>query len=296
MDAAKLPALFKGATHRLAGSGEPVKAVHWVKDGDHELVVRYPVERRHFKGLLVVSEKEKYALRFGDWVIEDAQGRIWVEGGQAREVVEMVEDAPAGSGVYRKVTRKLPSQFEEKYRPIGGESAAAVATVLVAVLGLLFGEPQDLPILFGVTHLMYYSALLGQWNGLANAVFDLDTDTIKVAAATNTYVPNQDTHDFFDDMTNEVTGTNYTAGGATLASVTLVRATTTVTFDAADVVWTQSASGFSTARKFPIYRSTGVAATSRLFSVVTADADVGNVTGDLTIAWNAAGIATWSTT
>jgi hypothetical protein len=33
-----------------------------------------------------------------------------------------------------------------------------------------------------------------------------------------------------------------------------------------------------------------------LFSVVTADADVGNVTGDLTIAWNASGIATWSTT
>ena len=148
----------------------------------------------------------------------------------------------------------------------------------------------------GVTHLMYYSSLLGQWNGLANAIFDLDTDTIKVSAHTNTYSPNQDTHDFFDDVTNEVTGTNYTAGGATLASVTLSRATTTVTFDAADVVWTQSASGFSTARKFVSRRITGSAATERLFSVVTADADVGNVTGDLTIAWNASGIATWSTT
>ena len=148
----------------------------------------------------------------------------------------------------------------------------------------------------GVTHLMYYSALLGQWNGLANSVFDLDTDTIKVAAATNTYSVNQDTHDFFDDITNEVTGTNYTAGGATLASVTVARATNTVTFDAADVVWTQSGAGFSTARKFPIYKSTGVAATSRLYSVVTADGDVGNVTGDLTRAWNASGIATWTTT
>lgn len=29
---------------------------------------------------------------------------------------------------------------------------------------------------------------------------------------------------------------------------------------------------------------------------VTADSDVGNVTGDLTLAWNASGIATWSTT
>jgi hypothetical protein len=156
---------------------------------------------------------------------------------------------------------------------------------------LIFG-----PLQFNVTHLMYYSALLGQWNGLANSVFDLDTDTMKLSAHTNTYAPNQDTHDFFDDVTNEVTGTNYTAGGATLASPTVSRSTNTVTFDAVDVVWLQSGAGFSNGRKFVLYRSTGSAATSRLYSVVTADADVGNVTGDLTIAWNASGIATWSTT
>lgn len=148
----------------------------------------------------------------------------------------------------------------------------------------------------GVTHLMYYSVLLGQWNGLSNGVLDLDTDTIKLAGATNSYTVNQDTHDFFDDVTNEVTGTGYTAGGATLGSVTLARSTTTVTFDAADVVWSQNAAGFSNGRKFPIYKSTGTASTSRLFSVITADADVGNVTGDLTIQFSASGIATWSTT
>jgi len=270
MDAEKLPALFEGATHRLAGSGEPVKAVRWVKDGDHDMVVRYPIERREFKGLLEVGPKEKYGLRFGEWIIEDAKGRLWVESSQ---------ELPGGKYV--------------------AEEPGVVAAVIAIAIGLaaaLFAEPQDLPLFFGVTHLMYYSALLGQWNGLANAVFDLDTDTIKVSAHTNTYAPNQDTHDFFDDATNEVTGTNYTAGGATLASVTLTRSTTTVTFDAADVVWTQSGAGFSTARKFVVYRSTGSGPTSRLFSVVTADADVGNVTGDLTIAWNASGIATWSTT
>jgi len=149
---------------------------------------------------------------------------------------------------------------------------------------------------FGVTHLMYYSSLLGQWNGLANSVFDLDTDTMKLAGATNTYSPNQDTHDFFDDMTNEVTGTGYTAGGATLASVTVSRSTNTVTFDAADVVWTQNGAGFSNGRKFVLYKSTGTAGTSRLYSVITADGDVGNVSGDLTIQFNASGIATWSTT
>jgi hypothetical protein len=146
------------------------------------------------------------------------------------------------------------------------------------------------------THLMYYSALLGQWDGTANAVFDLNTDTMKAAIATNTYSVNQDTHDFFDDVTNEVSGTNYTAGGSTLASLSISRSTTTVTWDAADVSITQSGAGFSTGRKVIVYRSTGTAATSRLFSVFTADADFGNVAGDLTIQWNASGIATWSTT
>jgi hypothetical protein len=168
------------------------------------------------------------------------------------------------------------------------------------LLALLVAVYWERFLAFGVTHLMYYSALLGQWNGLANAVFDLDTDEMWVSAHTNTYTPNQDTHDFYNDVTNEVTGNNYVAGGALLTSVTVSRSTNTVTFDAADVVWSQDAGGFSTARKFVIYRkgpgSPIESSVSRLFSVVTADADVGNVTGDLTLAWNASGIATWSTT
>lgn len=47
------------------------------------------------------------------------------------------------------------------------------------------------------------------------------SDTIKVALLTSSYTPNYDTHDFFDDITNEVTGTGYTAGGATLGSKTV---------------------------------------------------------------------------
>jgi hypothetical protein len=56
---------------------------------------------------------------------------------------------------------------------------------------------------------------------LFNKEIDWDTDTIKVALTTSTYTPNLDTHDYFDDITNEITGTGYTAGGATLASKTI---------------------------------------------------------------------------
>ena len=173
-----------------------------------------------------------------------------------------------------------------------------ILLILVGLVLAIFPELQGDTTLYiiGVTHLMYYSSIKGQWDGTTNAVFDLDDANQKLSAHTNTYTPNQDTHDFFDDVTNEVTGTNYIAGGVTIGSPTLTRSTGTVTYDAADVVWTTSGTGFSNARKFVLYKSTGTASTSRLFSVITADNDVGNVTGDLTIQWNASGIATWSTT
>lgn len=56
---------------------------------------------------------------------------------------------------------------------------------------------------------------------LQDGSIDLDTDTLKVALTTSSYSPNLDTHDFFDDVTNEVSGTGYTSGGATLGSKTL---------------------------------------------------------------------------
>lgn len=271
----ELPPLFEGATHRRNGV-EPVKAVRWKRDGDHPKVDRYPIEKRDFKGILVVDEKTRFALRFGEWILEDAKGRLWVESFQ-----------------------ELPAEYEPLEPPAPTPATLAILALLVVsclVAGLWREEPSY-PIVFAVTHLMYYSALLGQWNGLANAVFDLDTDDVRVAATTNTYTPNQDTHDFFDDVTNEVSGSNYPNGtNNTLQSPTLTRSTGTVTFDAADVVWLQHATGFSNARKFVLRKHNATAGNARLFSVVTADADVGNVTGDLTLAWHTSGIATWTTT
>lgn len=128
---------------------------------------------------------------------------------------------------------------------------------------------------------------------LANKEIDWDTDTIKVALTTSTYTPNQDTHDYFNDITNEVTGTGYTAGGATLASktVTYTSGTNTQAFDAADVTWSAST---ITARYAIIYDSTGTSSTSALIGYVDFGADVVSSGGDFTIQWNAAGIFTIS--
>ena len=51
-----------------------------------------------------------------------------------------------------------------------------------------------------------------------NAPIDLLSDTIKCMLCTSTYTPNLDTHKYKSDVTNEITGTGYTAGGATLGS------------------------------------------------------------------------------
>ncbi len=89
---------------------------------------------------------------------------------------------------------------------------------------------------------------------------DFDTDTIKVLLTTDAYVPNKDTHDFRDDVTNEITGTGYTAGGITV-SVTVTRddANDRVDITFASVNWPTAT---FTARKAVYYKSRGGASSA----------------------------------
>jgi hypothetical protein len=66
---------------------------------------------------------------------------------------------------------------------------------------------------------------------------DLVSDTIKVQLVTNSETPDFNAHDFEADITAEITGTNYTAGGATLGSKTLAASSGLLTWDAADPSW-----------------------------------------------------------
>jgi hypothetical protein len=121
----------------------------------------------------------------------------------------------------------------------------------------------------------YGTPIKNIFNG-ANPV-DWDSDTIKVALCTASYTPDQDAHDFFNDVTNELAGENgYTAGGATLTG-------TEVSYDAAtnqtrlkatnNPSW--KAEGASlTARYAIIYKSTGTGSTSPLLGYVDLGASV----------------------
>lgn len=140
-------------------------------------------------------------------------------------------------------------------------------------------------------------AVSAKWYGNAfgkafNKEIDADTDTLKVMLCTSTYAPNQDTHAYKSDVTNEVTGTGYTAGGSSLTSVTVAYsgASNTYTIDAADVSWPSST---ITARYAVIYDSTpSTDATRPLLGYVDFGADVSSSGGSFDIVWDSAGILT----
>lgn len=79
----------------------------------------------------------------------------------------------------------------------------------------------------------------------------LATDTIKIALYTSTASLDATTTAY--SSSNEVTGTGYTAGGATLTSTTVSTSGTTAYFDAADPEWTSAS---FTARGALIYNDT----------------------------------------
>ena len=129
---------------------------------------------------------------------------------------------------------------------------------------------------------------LGLYSATADRRVDWLNDTIKVTLHTVTYVPNQDTHDFFDDATNELaTAGGYTAGGVTLAGKTLTydAASNEVRLDANDVSWTNAT---FTARYAVIWKDTaGAASTDPLIGYVDFGADQSPAGITFTIAWDA---------
>lgn len=104
---------------------------------------------------------------------------------------------------------------------------------------------------------MIYNRCLELW---ARGSLDFDTDTFKVSLHTSSYSENKDTHDFFDDVTNEVSGTGYTAGGNTVTvSVALDTSNDRVDITFGGTTWTTST---ITARKAVYRKSRGGSASA----------------------------------
>jgi hypothetical protein len=120
--------------------------------------------------------------------------------------------------------------------------------------------------------------------------------TMDVALTTSSYAPNNDTDDFFNDVTNEVTGTGYTAKGATLGSKTSTYDTATdqIRLDAADTSWTTST---ITARIAVLWNDTaGASSTDPVVGWVNFGADVSTTAGTFAITWDSTGLVVYDVT
>ena len=127
--------------------------------------------------------------------------------------------------------------------------------------------------------LIYNSAI----DDMARNNIDFDTNTFKAMLVTSSYTPNKDTHDKRDDVTNEVSGTGYTAGGVTTAcTVTKDTANDKVTLQFAAVSW---ASSTITARALVIYKSRGGASSAdELVAYNDFGSDVSSTAGTFSVA------------
>lgn len=124
---------------------------------------------------------------------------------------------------------------------------------------------------------------------------DLVATTAKLSLHTNTYSPNRDSDDFFNDATNEL------GGGAGYAAQTLGSkafsydsASDEVRFDCADITF--SFTGSNTWRHGVVWIDTaGASSTDPLYGLLTWDSDQ-TVSTTYTLTIDPAGLFFWDTT
>lgn len=142
-----------------------------------------------------------------------------------------------------------------------------------------------------VTHLWYAQAVVGQFGSTAARRVDWPADTIAVTLHTNSYTFDQDTHDFRDDLSNEVAnGNGYTTGGIELQNkaVTYDSGTNVVSLEADNISWADST---ITARRAAVQKTgTAGASTDPLLSCIDFGSDKSTEDGTFAINWPADGV------
>ena len=118
---------------------------------------------------------------------------------------------------------------------------------------------------------------------LVKGNIDFDSDTFKCMLVTSSYSPNKDTDDFRNDVTNEVSGTGYTAGG-TAATVTVNAIDTTndrIEITLGAVSWPTST---ITARGAVYYKSRGGASSAdEIVAYIDFGGDVSSTAGTFSL-------------
>ena len=127
---------------------------------------------------------------------------------------------------------------------------------------------------------------------IANGSINLATDAVKIMLVGSAYTPNIDTHTKRSDVTNEVSGAGYTAGGVALVNKAVTMNTTSDkgVFDADDITLSNAT---ITARGAVLYKARGGASSAdELIAYLDFGADITSTAGNFNIAFDANGIIT----
>lgn len=127
--------------------------------------------------------------------------------------------------------------------------------------------------------LIYDNALLNEAKGL----IDFDSDTFKVMLVTSSYTPDKANHAYRSSVTNEVSGTGYTAGGASAGSCTVAIDTVNhrVDITLAAASWPTST---ITARGAVYYKSRGGASSAdEVVAYIDFGADIASTSGTFSL-------------
>jgi len=121
----------------------------------------------------------------------------------------------------------------------------------------------------------------------------LEAEDQVLVLVTDSYTPNFDTHDFHADLTNEITGGNYSSEAVIATEITL--SSGTLKFDAADTVFDNSGANDVTitgAMGSILHTTVSGTATDQLIGLWDHITGASSVSSTFTTQWNAAGLFT----
>lgn len=118
----------------------------------------------------------------------------------------------------------------------------------------------------------------------------MEAEDNKELLTTDTYTPDFTLHDFRDDVTNEVVGTNYTSGGVAVTSTEITLSGGLLTYDQADTVYTNVT--ISSVMAGVWYALVGTAATDQLWAVQDFTTAASATAADFTIQHAGGGVFT----
>lgn len=129
---------------------------------------------------------------------------------------------------------------------------------------------------------------------LASGNIDFVNDTFKVALFESTYTPDIDTQSNWSDIsTDESSGTNYTAGGNTVANITVTKDNTNdrAVIDGDDVTFTNVSVSY---QYVVLYKDTGTPSTSTLIGYADRGSSITISADDVQVVFDSVGIGVLS--